>query len=330
MRNHSYAAKVLIISLSATCGLALAIYKNNTNIIARLAYKQQNDLLNRRILAYKQHEQRLFNSVFRHIALPQTSHEAEKILSSSKRLRPSDHFDNNKIKQQSGKVFQNDIDVASISLLTNGGINTLSTDPSIISQYQPLENTATLIDPLRPKEFRLTFLMDAISHHPSLSVVLPIRNDINKRIGYYGLKLKPEAIHRLIQGTRKIAELDPPERIYAVSYTSSQSITEIYKPDSELPYKSMKSSAITNGFNEISSGFTYLDHRKHPVVGAYAFVKSANMVVLVERDQNMLFLKEVQRLRQILLLGFLISFAVFAILIRRGQQRLVSMETSHE
>jgi len=87
---------------------------------------------------------------------------------------------------------------------------------------------------------------------------------------------------------------------------------------------------ITNGFNEISSGFTYLDHRKHPVVGAYAFVKSANMVVLVEREQNMLFLKEVQRLRQILLLGFLISFAVFAILIRRGQQRLVSMETSHE
>lgn len=328
MPNRYRAAKALIISISATCGLALAIYKYNTDIIAKSAHKQQDDLLSKRISVYKQQETQLFDSVFRHIALPQTVQEAESILSRVKRLRPSDRLDNNELRRQSEKVFQKDINVESMSLLTNGGINVLSTNLSLISQYQPLENTATLIDPLISKDFSLTFLMDALSRHPSLSVVLPIRNKVDKRIGYYGLKLKPSAIYRSIRGAEGIAVLSPPETVNAVSYTSANDITEIYKPNSALPYRPMKSLAIINGFNHVNGPHLYLDHRKRPVVGAYAMVKSANMVVLVEREQRILFKREVERLRQVLLIGLLASFAFFTILIRQERSNASQGESA--
>jgi hypothetical protein len=314
MPNQCKAGKFLITSLLVTCGLALAIYKHNTDAIARLAHKEQTDILNISRSSYQQYEDKLFKSIFRHLLLAQTAQEAETLLSSTKRIRPSDHMENAKLKQKSDKIFQHDIDVESISLLTNGGINILSTDFSLIGRYQPLENTATLIDPLRSEEFSLTFLMDPILNKPALYVVLPIRNNIGKRIGYYGLNLNTKSIHQSITESANISDLNPPASVRAVSYTTANKITEIYEPNSTARYRPMKSKAIINGFNNMNERYLYLDHLKRPTVGAYALIDSANMVVLVERQQSILFKREVERLRQVLAIGMLISFALFIIL----------------
>ena len=314
MSNQCNAGKFLITSLLATCGLALAIYKHNTDAIARLAHKEQTDILNISRTSYQQYEDKLFKSIFRHLLLAQTAQEAETLLSSTKRIKPSDHMENAEFKQKSGKIFQHDIDVESISLLTNGGINILSTDLSRIGHYQPLENTATLIDPLKSEEFSLTFLMDPISNKPALYVVLPIHNNFRKRIGYYGLNLNTKSIHQTITDSAKMANADPPVAIRAVSYTTANKITEIYEPSLTARYRPMKSDAIINGFNNMNERYLYLDHLKRPTVGAYALIDSANMVVLVERQQSILFKREVERLRQVLTIGILISFALFIIL----------------
>jgi len=128
------------------------------------------------------------------------------------------------------------------------------------------------------------------------------------------LNLNTKSIHQTITDSAKMANADPPVAIRAVSYTTANKITEIYEPNSTARYRPMKSKAIINGFNNMNERYLYLDHLKRPTVGAYALIDSANMVVLVERQQSILFKREVERLRQVLTIGILISFALFIIL----------------
>ena len=104
------------------------------------------------------------------------------------------------------------------------------------------------------------------------------------------------------------------ERTYAVAYTSLSRITEIHNPIEPSQYPSLKSRGINNALNNRQGKYLYLNHERKPVVGAYQYIPVANMGLLIEREQSILFKEARRRLIKILIIGFSMSgFAFLAL-----------------
>ena len=315
-------SEILIVSLTFTGSIGLVIYYSDSNSSSRQAYIEQEQLLTKRAEAFVDAKNRLLLSITEHLKSPGFKEQSIKILSSKKRFRP----DRPNITSQSDgdlettRLFQTNLEAESMSILTAGAIIALSTENKKIGRYQPVQNTTTYIDPQKSSNVGLRFFKDPQAGRPTTTIALPIRDNTNKRRGYYSVEINPKILHDSMFKEDKFSILSPPENTYAVAYTSLSRITEIHNPRQPNQYPSLKSEGINNALNNRPGAYLYLNHERKPVVGAYLYIPAANMGILVERDQSDLFKQARQRLRKVLFTGSLISASIFIILRRLKSQ----------
>ena len=303
----------LIISLSVTSTIALATYVVGANAIGKQAYTDQSEILTKRADYFTKAKNDLLESITNHLEKPNFKQQSIQILSSTKRFRPGQVAAKEELNEKlmTEGVLQTDIEAESISIMTAGAIFSLSTDRSKIGRYQPVQNTSTYVDPDKNESVSLRFFENPTTKKPTTTLAFPIKDNNNKRRGYYAVDINPKSLYDSMFEADKLVELSPPERTHAVAYTSLSSITEIYNPVEPEKYPALKSAGITNGLTNQKGSYLYLNHSKKPVVGAYQYVPAANMALLIERDQYELFRSPRQRLIKIMVIGSLISMTGF-------------------
>ena len=316
--SHVSCSEILIISLSVTGSIGLVTYYSDTNAVGRQAYEEQKQVLIDRAEAFVDAKDTLLLSIADHLNSPGFKEQSIKILSSKKRFRPNR---SNVISTSDGdlvtsRLFQTDLEAESMSILTAGAIIALSTETNKIGRYQPVQNTTTYIDPEKSINVGLRFFKDPRAGRPTTTIALPIRDNSNKRRGYYAVDINPKILHDSMFKEDQSSILLPPENTYAVAYTSLSRITVIHNPIQADQYPSLRSEGINNALNNIPGPYLYLNHERKPVVGSYQYIPEANMGLLVERDQASLFKEARQKLQRILITGSLISASIFFILKR--------------
>ena len=317
MRNYS-CTEILIVSLSITGSIGLITYYGETQNLGREAYQAQKNVLTSRADLFKNAKESLISTIINHLGDPEFQDQTINVLSSKRRFRPGTNNTQTKLTGNidTSKIFQQNIAAESISILTPGAIFSLSTDIKKVGRYQPVQNTTTYIDPQKSVNSSLRFFKDPLSGRPTTTLAFPIRDNTNKRRGYYAVDVNPKTLYESMFTPGDVRELDPPERTLAIAYTSLSRTTEIYNPNNATEYPALKSEGITNALSNRKGTYLYLNHEQKPVVGAYQYIPAANMALLVEREQAILFKKARQRLVSILLFGGLASLIAFASLKR--------------
>ena len=320
--SHMSCTEILIISLTVTSGIGLITYFHDTRTSCQQAYEAQKQVLTERANAFSEAKNSLIDLITRHMKSPLFKEKSIKILSSKKRFRPSRPASAN---QNAGDLdttglFQADLEAESISILTAGAIIALSTEATKTGRYQPVQNTTTYIDPEKSSDVGLRFFKDPRAGRPTTTIALPIRDSTSKRRGYYAVDINPKILHASMFKQGQPYILSPPERTYAVAYTSLSRITEIHNPIEPSQYPSLKSEGINNALNNRSGPYLYLNHERKPVVGAYQYIPAANMGLLIEREQSILFKEARRRLIKILVSGFSISGMAFLALKKLKQR----------
>ena len=305
--------EILIVSLTVTSSIGLLTYLSDTRTSGHEAYDAQKQVLTERATAFTKAKKSLIKLINQHLNSTEFKGKSIKILSSKKRLRPSRPSANanaNGDVDTSG-VFQTNLEAESISILTAGAIVALSTEAKKAGRYQPVQNTTTYIDPKKSSDVGLRFFKDPQAGRPTTTIALPIRDNTNKRRGYYSVEINPKRLYGSMFTQDQFSSLLPPESTLAVAYTSLNQITEIYNPIKPNQYPSIKSEGINNALNNRPGPYLYLNHQRRPVVGAYQYIPAANMGLLIEREQSVLFDGARRRLTKILISGFSISGIIF-------------------
>ena len=305
--------EILIVSLTVTSSVGLLTYFSDTRTTGHQAYEAQKQVLTERATAFTEAKKSLIDLISQHLKNPEFKEKSIKVLSSKKRLRPSrpsaDSNTNGDV--DTAGIFQTNLEAESISILTAGAIVALSTEAKKTGRYQPVQNTTTYIDPEKSIDVGLRFFKDPRAGRPTATIALPIRDDINKRRGYYYVDVNPKKLHGSMFKQNQSSTLSPPENTHAVAYTSLNRITEIYNPIEPNQYPPLKSEGINNALNDRPGTYLYLNHQRKPVVGAYQYIPAANMGLLIEREQSVLFKQARRRLIKILITGFSISGIAF-------------------
>jgi len=305
--------EILIVSLTVTSSIGLLTYLSDTRTSGHEAYDAQKQVLTERATAFTKAKKSLIKLINQHLNSTEFKGKSIKVLSSKKRLRPSRPSANanaNGDVDTSG-VFQTNLEAESISILTAGAIVALSTEAKKAGRYQPVQNTTTYIDPKKSSDVGLRFFKDPQAGRPTTTIALPIRDNTNKRRGYYSVEINPKRLYGSMFTQDQFSSLLPPESTLAVAYTSLNQITEIYNPIKPNQYPSIKSEGINNALNNRPGPYLYLNHQRRPVVGAYQYIPAANMGLLIEREQSVLFDGARRRLTKILISGFSISGIIF-------------------
>lgn len=310
MRHYS-CSEILIVFFTITGAIGLVVYHEETQALGREAHADQIRVLASRHKLFKEAKEKLISSIVNHLNKPEFKEESINILSSKRRLKPILTFPQSKTKDdlKTITIFQKDIDAESISVLTAGAIVAHSTDETKIGRYQPVQNTTTYIDPQKSGTSRIRFFKDPLSGRPTTTLAFPIRDTLNNRRGYYAVDINPKTLYASMFTSERRHDLDPPEKTSAVAYTSLSDTTEIY--NFKNAYPAIKSKGITNALGNSKGPYLYLNQEGKPVVGAYKYIQAANMALLVERDQSVVFYKSRQRLISILLLGSLGSLLAY-------------------
>ena len=305
--------EILIVSITVTSSIGLATYFHDTRTFGQQAYEAQKQVLTKRANALTEAKISLIESITQHIKSREFREKSIKVLSSKKRLRPSRPNTTSQIggNFETTGIFQTGLGAESISILTAGAIIALSTEATKTGRYQPVQNTTTYIDPEKSIDVALRFFKDPRAGRPSTTIALPIRDNNGKRRGYYAVDINPKILHASMFEQNQPSILTPPERTYAVAYTSLSRITEIYNPIDPSNYPSLKSEGINNALNNRQGPYLYLNHERKPVVGAYQYSPAANIGLLIEREQSLLFKEARRRLIKILISGFTISGIIF-------------------
>ena len=322
--SHISCSEILIVSLTVTGSIGLITYYSDSNALGQQAYREQKQILTKRGQAFTDAKNTLLSSLIEHLNSPNFKEKSVQILSSKKRFRPdrSNIISRTDGNLETSRLFQTDLEAESMSILTAGAIIALSTETKKIGRYQPVQNTTTYVDPQKSNNVGLRFFKDPRVGRPTTTIALPIRDNSNKRRGYYAVDINPKTLHASMFKENQSSVLSPPENTYAVAYTSLSRITEIYNHTQPNQYPSLKSEGINNALNNRQGGFLYLNHERKPVVGAYQYIPAANMGLLVERDQSILFKQARKRLRKILVIGTLLSTFTFIALRRLKSQGL--------
>ena len=311
--SHMSCTEILIVSLTVTSSIGLLTYFSDTRTSGHRAYDAQKQVLTERATAFTEAKKSLIDLINQHLKNPEFKEKSIKVLSSKKRLRPSRPSANSNANGDvdTTGIFQTNLEAENISILTAGAIVALSTDAKKTGRYQPVQNTTTYIDPAKTSDVGLRFFKDPQAGRPTTTIALPIRDNTNKRRGYYSVDINPKILYGSMFIQDASSNLSPPENTHAVAYTSLNQITEIYTPIEPNQYPSLKSEGINNALNDRPGPYLYLNHQRKPVVGAYQYVPAANMGLLIEREQSVLFEGARLRLIKILITGSTISGIAF-------------------
>ena len=193
----------------------------------------------------------------------------------------------------------------STSLLSNGGIIVYSTKPGLVGYYRPLANTTTLLHPheLETKPYNL--YTDGGTGLPAITLALPLCAGpvddritdcrSKKRLGVLAAGLDLGVLMRRVRQDSRSGDVS----VTLVGQTGFGTITEVHAERSNglapsTPRKDrllppLSSTAILRAMDGFSGRGAYLDAHGVPLLGAYRWIPSLRMALMVEAPQSITF-----------------------------------------
>jgi hypothetical protein len=220
-------------------------------------------------------------------------------------------------------------------LLTQGGIVIFSTDTAQKGQYRPLQNTSTYFTLDKIFTIKPIFYQSSITQKPEITFIVPILDDQERRIGAFATVLNLKNLDEMIR--------EPPEFVPEKGFVSSYLVGQLSRVDSALiapnpnvlrqypsesslneqpvtPTQSQADFVVASpGIDAVLQGqqgtFSYLDHRKEPVLGAYRWLPNHQLGLMVEIDQFFVFRDARNRSRWIFLVGLALNLPLAFLLV---------------
>jgi len=223
----------------------------------------------------------------------------------------------NNNNQQSYQVLQNYFNtiletentIQSLSISTNSGIVSISTQGEEEGNYQPLGNTVTYFTKENLRTVRPTLYTSPITRETAMTFATPLRNEQGERIGVLSVDLSLEKIHEIMQEATGLGETDEAYLIRKQGQENRFVDTQNVDLANEW-VRSPGIDAVMSGQDGIDF---YQNHQQMAVIGSYRWLEDKNLAILVEITENEAFLVSGTIAKNLLLWGCLVSVILLLI-----------------
>ncbi|MDB9516831.1 cache domain-containing protein [Roseofilum reptotaenium CS-1145] len=168
--------------------------------------------------------------------------------------------------------------IQSLSISTNSGIVSISTEGEEEGNYQPLGDSVTYFTQENLETVRPTLYTSPITRETAMTFATPLLNDQGERIGVLSVDLSLEKIHEIMQEATGLGETDESYLIRKQGQENRLVDTQ----DSELANQWVRSPGIDAAMSGQDGIDFYQNHKQVEVIGSYRWLEDKNLGILVE------------------------------------------------
>ncbi len=199
-----------------------------------------------------------------------------------------------------------------ISLLTTGGIVTLSTNKAKEKTYQPLGTTTTYFTQNQSAAVIPTFYTSPITRKSAITFATPIFDQSGERLGVLAVDLDLQGIDDIIREKTGLGETG---ETYLIGRLGNRNVF-ISQQGDQVDTSTLQ--AVNSfGIDQATQGNEglglYRNYKGIPVIGAYVWMTNQNLALLAEMSQAEAFKPAQRLLKEILQIG--LSAALFLLII---------------
>ncbi|MDJ1176239.1 cache domain-containing sensor histidine kinase [Roseofilum capinflatum] len=223
----------------------------------------------------------------------------------------------NNNNQQSYQLLQNYFNtiletentIQSLSISTNSGIVSISTQGEEEGNYQPLGNTVTYFTKENLDTVRPTLYTSPVTRETAMTFATPLRNEQGERIGVLSVDLSLEKIHEIMQEATGLGETD---EAYLIR-KQGQENRFVDTQNTDLANEWVRSPGIDAVMSGQDGIDFYQNHQQVEVLGSYRWLEDKNLAILVEITQEEAFTVSGIIAKNLLLWGCFVSVILLLI-----------------
>ncbi|HBQ99269.1 MULTISPECIES: cache domain-containing protein [unclassified Roseofilum] len=199
--------------------------------------------------------------------------------------------------------------IQSLSISTNSGIVSISTEGEEEGNYQPLGDSVTYFTQENLETVRPTLYTSPITRETAMTFATPLLNDRGERIGVLSVDLSLEKIHEIMQEATGLGETDESYLIRKQGQENRLVDTQ----DSELANQWVRSPGIDAAMSGQDGIDFYQNHKQVEVIGSYRWLEDKNLGILVEITREEAFSVSGTIAINLLFGGFLVAVILLVI-----------------
>lgn len=197
----------------------------------------------------------------------------------------------------------------SLSISTNSGIVSISTQGEEEGNYQPLGNTVTYFTKENLDTVRPTLYTSPITRETAMTFATPLLNEQGERIGVLSVDLSLEKIHEIMQEATGLGETD---EAYLIR-KQGQENRLVDTQNTDLANEWVRSPGIDAVMSGQDGIDFYQNHQQVEVIGSYRWLEDKNLAILVEITRQEAFQVSGTIAKNLLLWGCLVSVTLLLI-----------------
>lgn len=213
------------------------------------------------------------------------------------------------IKNYFSTILETENTIQSLSISTNSGIVSISTQGEEEGKYQPLGNTVTYFTQENLATVRPTLYTSPVTRETAMTFATPLLNDRGERIGVLSVDLSLEKIHEIMQEATGLGETD---EAYLIR-KQGQENRLVNTQNTELANQWVRSPGIDAVMSGEDGIDFYTNHQQGEVIGSYRWLEDKNLAILVEITQEEAFQVSGTIAKNLLFWGFLVSVILLLI-----------------
>ncbi|MDJ1179653.1 cache domain-containing protein [Roseofilum sp. BLCC_M91] len=292
-----------ILSLVTVVGLAIVIYYQSVELLKKSITSQMEVVISIK-------ENQIDNWFYQ-------QHKTILLISQSPTIFDSYQTYLNTNNRQAYQVLQNYFNTIletentfqSLSISTNSGIVSISTQGEEEGNYQPLGNTVTYFTKENLDTVRPTLYTSPITRETAMTFATPLLNEQGERIGVLSVDLSLEKIHEIMQEATGLGETD---EAYLIR-KQGQENRLVDTQNTDLANEWVRSPGIDAVMSGQDGIDFYQNHQQVEVIGSYRWLEDKNLAILVEITREEAFQVSGTIAKNLLLWGCLVSVTLLLI-----------------
>jgi hypothetical protein len=286
-----------LLSLVTVVGLAIVIYYQSVELLKKSITSQMEV-----VISIKENQiDNWFSQQHKTILL--ISQTPTIVNSYQNYLNSSDRQSYQVLKNYFNTILETENTIQSLSISTNSGIVSISTQGEEEGNYQPLGNTVTYFTKENLATVRPTLYTSPVTRETAMTFATPLLNDQGERIGVLSVDLSLEKIHEIMQEATGLGETD---EAYLIR-KQGQENRFVDTQNTDLADQWIRSAGIDAVMSGEDGLDFYTNHQQVEVIGSYRWLEDKNLAILVEITREEAFQVSGTIAKNLLLWGCLVS-----------------------
>ncbi|MDJ1169293.1 cache domain-containing protein [Roseofilum sp. BLCC_M154] len=286
-----------LLSLVTVVGLAIVIYYQSVELLKKSITSQMEV-----VISIKENQiDNWFSQQHKTILL--ISQTPTIVNSYQNYLNTSDRQSYQVLKNYFNTILETENTIQSLSISTNSGIVSISTQGEEEGNYQPLGNTVTYFTKENLTTVRPTLYTSPVTRETAMTFATPLLNDRGERIGVLSVDLSLEKIHEIMQEATGLGETD---EAYLIR-KQGQENRFVDTQNTDLADQWIRSAGIDAVMSGQDGLDFYTNHQQVEVIGSYRWLEDKNLAILVEITREEAFQVSGTIAKNLLLWGCLVS-----------------------